>query len=259
MRVEQIGDCVLYLADCRAVLPTLEAESVEMVWTDPPYGHGNHDGDYNARLNEYRGLEQQPIANDTADGMRTMVDFALTEATRILKHDCCCCCCCGGGGPRPTFAWVAERMDRAGLSFFHSVIWDKRNPGLGWRYRRQHEMVMIAHRKGGKLLWSLNERAVPNIVSMMPPRERDHPNEKPLPLVEGFVEWHSLPGQMVLDMFMGGGTTGVACARLGRRFIGIELDPNHYETALRRITDAYRQPRLFAEPAPKPVQMELVA
>ena len=149
-------------------------------------------------------------------------------------------------------------MDRDGLSFFHSVIWDKRNPGLGWRYRRQHEMVMVAHRKGGKLLWSKDERAVPNIVSMMPPREREHPNEKPLAMVENFIEWHSLPGQLVLDPFLGGGTTGVACARLGRRFIGIELDEKHFETACRRIEAAYRQPRLFAEPAPKPQQMALV-
>jgi len=64
--------------------------------------------------------------------MRTVVDAMLTEAARILKPDCCCCCCCccgGGGGPRPTFAWVANRMDNSGLRFFHSVIWDKVNPG----------------------------------------------------------------------------------------------------------------------------------
>ena len=259
MRVERIGDATLYLADCREVLPTLPAETVDMIWTDPPYGHDNHAGDLNSRLNEHRDLEQQPIANDSPDAMREVVDFALREAARLLKQDCCCCCCCcGGGGPRPTFAWVADRMDRDGLSFFHSVIWDKRNPGLGWRYRRQHEMVMVAHRKGGKLLWANDDRAVPNIVSVMPPREREHPNEKPLSMVESFIDWHSLPGQLVCDMFLGGGTTGVACARLGRRFIGIELDPTHYETALRRIEAAYRQPRLFAEPAPKPTQMALV-
>jgi DNA modification methylase len=53
---------------------------------------------------------------------------------------------------------------------------------------------------------------------------------------------------------MGSGTTGVACVNLGRKFIGIELDPDYFEIACKRIAEAYRQPRLFADPPPKPVQ-----
>ena len=58
----------------------------------------------------------------------------------------------------------------------------------------------------------------------------------------------------ILDPFMGSGTTGVACARLSRKFIGIELEPRYFDIACRRIEDAYKQPRLFAESAPKVVQ-----
>jgi site-specific DNA-methyltransferase (adenine-specific) len=247
-----IGDCTLYLGDALEVLPTLAAESVDMIWTDPPYGHSNHDGDWNARLNEARGIEGQPIQNDDADGMRRVVDGVLTEAARVLKADCCCCCCCGGGGgPRPTFAWVAQRMDSAGLSFFHSVIWDKKNPGLGWRYRRQHEMVMISHREGGKLLWRDNAVAARNIFEMMPPRERFHPNEKPLGMVEHFLNLHSAPGQTVLDPFMGSGTTLVACARMGRTGIGVEIEPRFFDIACERVTAAYKQGDMFREPPPK--------
>ncbi len=254
---EVIGDCTLILGDCREAMAGLADESVDMIWTDPPYGHSNHDGDFNARLNDHRGIESAPILNDGADEMRFIVDAMLTEASRVLKSDSCCCCCCGGGGPRPTFAWVAQRMDSDGLSFFHSVIWDKVNPGLGWRYRRQHEMVMIAHRSGGKLLWADQSRAAPNIFSQMPPRNRAHPNEKPVELVEHFIGLHAAPGQVVMDPFMGSGTTGVACANMGRAFIGVELDPSHYETALRRVEAAYKQPRLFAEPIAKPIQEAL--
>lgn len=247
-RVETLAKGVtLYLGDCREVLPTLASESVDMIWTDPPYGHSNHDGDFNARLNEHRGIESKPIIGDGMDEMRDVVDAMLTEAERILKTDCCCCCCCGGGGPRPTFAWVADRMDRGGLSFFHSVIWDKINPGLGWRYRRQHEMVMVSHKNGGKLLWANEKRAVPNIYSLMPPRERDHPNEKPLSLVEHFLLLHSQPGQLVVDPFMGSGTTGVAAARGGRSFVGVEIDPKHFDTACRRISGALSAPLMFTE------------
>ena len=250
MRIERIGDATLYLGDCRDVLPTLPSNSVDVLWTDPPYGHANHDGDWNAHLNAHRGIENKPIANDDSGSMRTVVDAMFTEAARLLNEDCCCCCCCGGGGPKPTFAWVADRMDRDGLSFFHSVIWDKLNPGLGWRYRRQHEMVMIAHRTGGTLRWQDDAKAVRNIYSQMPPRDRVHPNEKPVEMVAHFLNLHSYPGDMVLDPFMGSGTTGVAALRMGRKFIGIEYDLGHFETALRRISKAVDGDMFIPRPAP---------
>ena len=78
-----------------------------------------------------------------------------------------------------------------------------------------------------------------------------HPTEKPVALMWAIVRWTE---GVVLDPFMGSGTTGVACAQLGRPFVGVEMDPTHFATACRRIEEAYRQPRLFDEPAPKAVQ-----
>jgi len=245
-----LGDCTLICGDSLEVLPTLPDASVEMVWTDPPYGNSNADGDFLSRrhqiMKDGRETIQQAIANDDADSMRRVVDAALTECARILVPDSCCCCCCCGGGPAPTFAWLAERMNRGGLSFFHSVIWDKRNPGVGWRYRRQHEMVMVAHRRGGKLRWPDGSQTQPNIISMPKPRGGEHPNEKPVALVERFVTLHTAEGDTVLDPFMGSGTTGVACVRTGRRFIGIEKEPKYFEIATRRITEAYEAQALLA-------------
>jgi site-specific DNA-methyltransferase (adenine-specific) len=245
-----IGDAELWLGDCREVLPTLPAESVDMVWTDPPYGHNNASADFLSRrgdiLGDWLATKAEQIANDDANSMREVVDAALTEAARILKADCCCCCCCCGGGPRPTFAWLAERLDRGGLAFFHSVIWDKKNPGIGWRYRRQHEMIMVAHRKGGKLSWAEGATAASNIVSISKPRDDAHPNIKPLGLIRQFIQRHTESGQSVLDPFMGSGTTGVACANLGRKFIGIEIEERYFQIACERIEAAYAQQRLFA-------------
>lgn len=141
-------------------------------------------------------------------------------------------------------------MDSKGLQFFHSVIWDKLNPGLGWRYRRQHEMVMIAHLESGGLRWQDDAKAVRNIYSQMPPRDRQHPNEKPVEMVAHFINNHTYPGDTVLDPFMGSGTTGVAAVRMGRKFIGIELDPDHFETAVRRITKAQESDMFIARPTP---------
>ena len=256
-RKEVIGDCTLYQGDCLEVMIGLGDGRFDMIWTDPPYGHSNHDGDFNARLNKHRKIESKPIANDDMRSMRNVVDRMLSEASRVLDDDCCCCCCCCGGGPKPTFAWLAQRMDESGLAFFHSVIWDKKNPGLGWRYRRQHEMVMISHKVGGKILWADDKIAARNIFELMPPRDRVHPNEKPLAMVEHFISLHG--GENVLDPFMGSGTTGVACVKLGRKFTGIELDPDYFDIACKRIEEAYRQPDMFiAPPAPKPEQLDML-
>ena len=250
----------LYCGDSLLVLPDIPDESAEMVWTDPPYGHKNHDGDWNSALNEHRGIEQRPIENDTGESMRSVVDGMLVHAARILRKDCCCCCCCccGGGGPKPTFAWVANRMDSEGLSFFHSVIWDKINPGLGWRYRRQHEMVMVAHRTGGKLSWNDEYPAQSNVMRISKPRDDIHPNVKPVELVERFICQHTQPGDTVIDPFMGSGTTGVACIRTGRKFIGIEMDETHFATAMNRIKDELAQGTLFSPKSESVEQCEML-
>lgn len=230
----------IYLGDCREILPELEPQSVTLLWTDPPYGHGNMDGDLqSARVGVMGGrqLAAIPIANDSADEMRVVVDAALSYAVPLLRSDCCCCCCCCGGGPRPTFAWLAERMDQSGLSFFHSVIWDKtaRGPGMGWRFRRDHEMIMVAHRRGGKLAWSDRDVAVSNIVRDRPTLDRVHPNEKPLDMVSRFIRLTTTDGQLVLDPFMGSGTTLRAAKDLGRKCIGIELEEKYCEIAVNRL------------------------
>ena len=191
-----------------------------------------------SRLNECRDIENAPIANDDQDGMRLVVDSVLTQAARVLKKDCCCCCCCccGGGGPKPTFAWVANRMDNKGLQFFHSVIWDKVNPGLGWRFRRQYEMIMVAHRVGGKLAWANDKTVVPNIFKQYPPHDRQHPNEKPIELCNHFISLHTIQGQTILDPFMGSGTTLRSAKNLNRKAIGIELEEKYCEIAANRMS-----------------------
>ena len=76
------------------------------------------------------------------------------------------------------------RMDAGGLAFLHSVIWDKPKPGQGWRYKRHHEMVMVAHLRGWKLAWAHDAKRVGHVFcGWLPGHMRQHPNEKPLWLV----------------------------------------------------------------------------
>ena len=88
-------------------------------------------------------------------------------------------------------------------------------------------------------------------------RGTEHPTQKPLSMMRHVVKVSSRASDVILDPFMGSGTTGVACAHFGRSFIGIEREPSYFDIACRRIEEAYKQPRLFDEPAPKPVQTSL--
>jgi site-specific DNA-methyltransferase (adenine-specific) len=248
-----IGDCRMACGDCLDILPELEASSVDMIWTDPPFGHGNQDGDLQAArvrdgVKGARVKDVEPIANDAGEGFWECLAGFYEEAARVMNRDCCCCCCMAGGGPKPTFARVSLLADEH-LAFFQAIVWDKsaRGNGMGWRYRRNYEFVLVAHRKGGKLLWNEEQTAVPNIVRHCPPINRTHPNEKPVKMVQDFLRWHTHSGHLVADPFMGSGTTGVACARLGRRFIGIEKEPRYFDIACRRIEEAVNSQPLFAE------------
>ena len=271
-----IGNAELWLGDCRDVLPMLADESIDIILTDPPYGHNNNNGDLISNWEKALGRPAsivdasaaRPIANDGMDDMKAVVDAMLIEAARLLRHDacCCCCCCCGGGGPRPTFAWLANRMDTAGLQFFHAVIWDKGGLGMGWRYRRNYEMVMIAHRRGGKLKWETDRKdaITANVVRLAKiiPSFDDHPTPKPVELFDHFLSLHGKPGDVVLDPFMGHSPVGVAALRAGMRYIGIECDAQHFDAAVRRLENANAQQSLFGAVQAQPamtVQQQMFA
>lgn len=87
----------------------------------------------------------------------------------------------------------------------------------------------------------------PNAFSTTEPTDRsiDHPCPKPIKQVEWMVNRVSLPGEIVLDLFMGSGTTGVACVRLGRKFLGIEIEPRYFDVSCSRISQALKQPDFF--------------
>jgi len=235
----------LRLGDCLEIMKTLPDGCVDLVLTDPPYGHNNNNNDLAHRREAALGLRDsvpdewaRPILNDGPEA-NEIVRAMFREANRLLKPGHCCCCCCCGGGPTPTFARVAQWMDIPPLSFFHAIVWDKGGLGLGWRYRRNYEFVMVAHRVGGKLLWNWDGSGVEtaNVIRIgkILPQSDDHPTPKPVALIEHFLRLHTAPGDIVLDPFAGSGPTGVACAKMGRRFLGFELDQKWVDLGNDRI------------------------
>lgn len=227
MRVERIGDCELWLGDCREVLAGLEG--VDSVIVDPPFGASYTSGHATDAL----WGKARAIHNDTSTGVR---DFIAAWAA-----------------PRPCLmfgTWRVPRPDGTKMV----LIWDKGGAlGMGdlkipWKPDHEEIYVMgkgfIGSRDSGSVL-----RCPP--VQSMAKNGRVHPNEKPVALLQALCA--KVPGK-VADPAMGSGSMGVACASLGRPFIGIEIDHGYFDIACRRIEAAYAQPRLFDEPAPKAVQ-----
>ena len=127
------------------------------------------------------------------------------------------------------------------------VVWDKGLMGMGWHYRRSYETILVATKPGQAVKWNGDAR-VENIIRpgqygirKIIPSKDQHPTQKPTELMSVFIQWHTNPGDIVADPFMGSGTTGVACAQLNRNFIGIELDKDYFEIAQKRIEDARKQ------------------
>lgn len=238
-------------ADALDFLRTLPDESIDMVWIDPPYGNSNGVNDLAASRarDKVKGGRQAgaitPIANDATEDWQALMPPVLIEINRILKMEACCCCCIAGGGPGVLFAQLVGWIDQYHI-FDQAVVWDKsaRGDGMGWRYRRNYEFVMVSHKRGGKLAWNEDRSARPNVIRAMPTRNEYHPTEKPLALVDEFILNHTRPGNVVVDCFAGSGTTGVSAQRLGRHYLLNELKAIYIPVIQKRLS-AYT-PDLFA-------------
>ena len=240
----------LYHGDCLAILPTLADASIDLIVTDPPYGHNNNNGDLIANWEKALGRGEagkpRPIANDGPEANELWKNV-LPHSVRLLRSGCCCCCCGGGGGPDPQFArwslWMDEHLD-----FKQMVVWDKGKMGMGWHYRRSYETVLVGMKPGDACKWYDDSKKIENIIrpgdygiKKIIPREHDHPTPKPAALAEHFVRLHSTGYDVVLDPFMGHGWVGDPSVRLGRRVIGIEIDERYCEIAAKRIQAAERE------------------
>lgn len=243
--------------DCLELLRDTPSNSVHMIFTDPPYGHKNNDGDLISNREKALGQkisdarECRPIMNDGAEANDLFRQF-LPEAKRILVPGGCCCCC-GGGGPDPQFARWSLWMDEV-FEFKQMVVWDKGPIGMGWHYRRSYETVLVGQKPGAACKWYDESQRIENIIRpgyhnirKIIPAADQHPTEKPWQLAAHFIDLHSQHGETVLDPFMGGGSTGEAAIKLGRDFIGMELDPQFYDMATKRLARVERQGDLFTK------------
>jgi len=248
-----VSEYTLLHGDCLELMPGIK--DADMIFTDPPYGHNNNDGEkedlisvWERALGNGKPKDSRPIANDGPEA-NDLYRAILLEAKRILKPGCCCCCG-GGGGPDPQFARWSLWMDEI-LEFKQMVVWDKGPMGMGWHYRRSYETVLVGVKPGAPVFWYDTSKRIENIIRpgmfnirKIIPSAVQHPTEKPWQLAAHFIGLHTKPGDLVIDPFMGGGSTAEAAFRMGRRFIGIEKDDHWFGVAKRKMERIASQMRL---------------
>ena len=216
--------------------------SIHAIVTDPPYGSGN------SHMRAQNIVEATKIANDDEDQWMELMPAFFSEAARVLDPKESAILCFGeGGGPKRISNRVSDWM-ASYLMFVTTLVWDKGMPGLGWNYRRSHEFIFVGHRKGSKLRWFDRGGAAKTVIRfprIVNPDEVQHPTPKPVNLMEYLIRNHTKKGDIVCDPFSGGGSTLVAAKRLGRQFIGFDLDPRWVALSNSRVSVEAEQGELF--------------
>lgn len=234
-RTEQIGDATLILGDCREVLSTLG--KVEAVVTDPPYG------------NKHSGDSSRFSGGNTRRGIGSTHGRIVGDGTAF--------------DPRPFM--LGEQQIFFGANYFPQylhpgslLVWSKRRPEAYGTFLSDGEVAWFSKGRG---VYLIQETFAGSRVALDYCDDAYAPSAHPFQKPRAVMEWclGFLPeAQTILDPFMGSGTTGVACVKLGRKFIGIEIEERYFDIACRRIEDAVSRPDMFIEAEKQPVQASLL-
>lgn len=204
-RVEKIGDNLLILGDTQKVMKGLQGR-FDVIVSDPPYGINYKPASTNSSLwRDVKGI----VGDDKPFDPQHMLDAKVPTVLFGANN------------------FASKLPDSRGW-----LVWDKR-PGMRPMCFSDCEMAWSSLAKPARMiryLWS---------GSLRGPESKDphwHPTQKPIEVMRQLIEYASKPGQVILDPYMGSGTTGVAALRSGRRFIGIEIEERWFANAIRRIT-----------------------
>lgn len=238
----KIGDATLYWGDCLEILPTLD--KVDAVVTSPPYNvggfHQMHGG--NSAKWQYESFDDNFPERDYQKNQIETCNALFDSGAKYLFYshknrivD---------GAMISPVVWLLQTK-----WVIHQVVVVNKGSGANVDKRRffpVHEHVYICFRNAGL---KLNNTSLLTDVWFVGDRQTNrkdagHPATMPISVAENCIS--SIVPSKILDPYMGSGTTGVACANLGRKFIGIEIERKYFDIAVERITATYAQGRLFA-------------
>ncbi len=204
-----IGNCELWHGDCREILPTLPP--CDLILTDPPYGIdvGSMGMGKGKKATEFDSFDW-----DAAPPPEWLFGLLREKGEKLIVWG-------GNYFPLPTSGcWLSwDKIQEFSGADFELAYTNMKGPSKAFRMARAQAYGAV---------------------------ERHHPTQKPLALIEWCIDKAGSVAT-VCDPFMGSGTTGVACARMGLQFVGIERERKYFDIACRRIEQAYAQPRLFED------------
>jgi DNA modification methylase len=196
------------------------------LWTDPPYGV------------EYESGGGLTIKNDTAAGIPDLLCRSFAAVGPVLAPGAALYICHPAGPLSLTFG---QAIVKAGWHIRQTLVWVKDSPVLGHAdFHYRHEPIIYARKPGpgrfgrGARGWYGGNSASSVFEVPRPRAARDHPTMKPVRLVAAMLEYATRPGDIVIDPFTGSGSTLIACELLGRRFLGLEIDPVYAQVTIDR-------------------------
>ena len=229
--------CKLVNADCLDVMKKLPDNCIDLIVTDPPYpttsrgNAGNSGGmlkkDINKRgkVFKYNDIDCKEYAPEffrlLKDGSHC---YVMTNHVNLID--------------------MLNTFTDVGFHFIKSLIWNKGNKIMGQYYMSQYEYILFFRKGKGK---KINNCGTSDILSILNKKTKDkdgkniHDTEKPIELMEVLVNNSSQENELILDPFMGVGSTGIACIKNNRNFIGIEIDENYFTIAKNRIEEIEEQ------------------
>lgn len=240
-RKEVIGDAVLWLGDCREILPMIGP--VDAVVTDPPYEFVPIGGGIGGRRQVYKDIYNA----DLHKGFDISLLLGVSDSITVF---------CAKAQMVAIISFAETNGFRWNLTTFNKT---NPTPLCGANYLPDAEYIFHLWRRC-RLGGGYREKS----RFWVAPASGDssiHPTIKPVGLMEKLVNVAiDAADPVILDPFMGSGTTGIACARLGRKFIGIDIEPKYFDIACRRIEQAQRQKDMFVHlpPAEDPADARMV-
>ena len=253
----------LIKGDCLNVMKDIPSESIDLIVTDCPYKIISGGITIEERKDEISGIFQKRAKSDgtncsnkwlkkdenaiiSASKNGTMfthnnITFKewLPEIYRVLKNKAHCYIMINSRNLKE----LQVEAEKVGFKFQNLLIWDKGNVTPNQYYMGGYELILMLRKGGAKPINNMgtsNIIKIPNIIG-----KKQHPTEKPIKLMEILIENSSNEGDLVLDPFMGSGSTAKAADNLSRKFIGIELDNSYFEIAKERIENHTQQQELF--------------
>ena len=215
--------------DCIEGIKQLPDKSVDLVVTDPPYLIKSMNGGGFIKNRPYK----KDLDNDLIKGFSESI---LDELCRVMKKINIYIWC-----SKEQIAWLLSYFQNKGANI-DLLTWHKTNPtpACNNNYLPDTEYIVFAREKGVKIYGTYQTKKKYYITPINSKDKKlyNHPTVKPLEIIQNFIINSSLEGEIVLDPFMGSGTTAVACINTNRNYIGFEIDERYYKITEKRINDS---------------------